>query len=211
MNRLQKLGGVAALVEASLYISIFLFFGAYWQYPAEAGIAEKLVYLAQQKVPLYLVYLFGYVVFGAALVVLVLAVHERLKVGSPVLTRAASVFGLLWAGLVIAAGMIANVGLMTAVGLAAKDPDRAFSLYATINVVVEGIGGGNEIVGGLWVLLLSIAALGNGFPRALVGLGLLVGTAGVATVVPLESIKEIFGLSQIVWFVWLGVVLLRTR
>jgi hypothetical protein len=60
MNRLQKLGGVAALVEASLYISIFLFFGAYWQYPAEAGIAEKLVYLAQQKVPLYLVYLFGW-------------------------------------------------------------------------------------------------------------------------------------------------------
>lgn len=211
MNRLQKLGGVAALVEASLYISIFLFFGAYWQYPAEAGVAEKLAYLAEQKVPLYLVYLFGYVVFGAALVVLVLAVHERLKVGSPVLARAASVFGLLWAGLVIAAGMIANVGLMTAVGLAAKDPNRAYSLYTTINVVVEGIGGGNEIVGGLWLLLLSIAALGNGFSRALVGLGLLVGTAGVATVVPLESIKEIFGLSQIVWFVWLGVVLLRTR
>lgn len=211
MNRLQKLGGVAALVEASLYISIFLFFGAYWQYSAEAGVAEKLAYLAEQKVPLYLVYLFGYVVFGAALVVLVLAVHERLKAGSPVLARAASVFGLLWAGLVIAAGMIANVGLLTAVGLAAKDPNRAYSLYATINVVVEGIGGGNEIVGGLWLLLLSIAALGNGFPRALVGLGLLVGTAGVATVVPLESIKEIFGLSQIVWFVWLGVVLLRTR
>lgn len=211
MNRLQKLGGVAALVEASLYVSVFLFFGAYWQYPAEAGVAEKLAYLAEQKVPLYLVYLFGYVVFGAALVVLVLALHERLKVGSPVLARAATVFGLLWAGLVIAAGMIANVGLMTAVGLAAKDPNRAFSLYATINVVVEGIGGGNEIVGGLWGLLLSIAALGNGFSRALVGLGLLVGAAGVATVVPLEPIKEIFGLSQIVWFVWLGAVLLRTR
>lgn len=211
MKRMQELGGVAAIVEAGLYILMFLFFGAYWQYPVDAGHVEKLAYLAQQKVALYVVNLFGFVVFGIALVVLVLAVHDRLKVGSPLLSRLSSIFGLLWAGLVIAAGMLSNIGLMTAVGLAAKDPDRAFVIYSTVNVVVEGIGGGIEIVGGLWVLLLSAAALRGGFSKPLSYFGILVGAVGIATVVPGEPIKETFGLSQIVWFAWLGVALLRGR
>lgn len=211
MQQLQKMGGASALVAAALYALLFVFFGAYWQYPADAAVAGKLAYLTQQRVPLYLVNLIGYVFFGVALVVLVVAVHERLKPRSAVLMQVASVFGLLWAGLVIAAGMIANVGLMTAVALAGKDPDRAFAMFATVNVIVEGIGGGNEIVGGLWGLLLSLAALRGGFPRALNGFGMLVGAIGIATVVPVELIKEIFGVSQLVWFLGLGFVLLRTR
>lgn len=37
------------------------------------------------------------------------------------------------------------------------------------------------------------------------------GAAGVLSVVPaLEDLAYVFGLLQIVWFVWLGVVMLRT-
>ena len=48
--------------------------------------------------------------FGVFLVVLALALYERLKAGSPALVQMATAFGLIWAGLAIASGMIVNVG-----------------------------------------------------------------------------------------------------
>lgn len=76
----------------------------------------------------------------------------------------------------------------------------------------NGLGGGNEIVGGIWVLLVSWAALrGARLPRALNYLGVVIGVAGLVTIVPaLEAVRAIFGLGLIVWFVWVGVVLLRS-
>ncbi|MEM8547042.1 MAG: hypothetical protein AAGF46_02645 [Pseudomonadota bacterium] len=48
-------------------------------------------------------------------------------------------------------------------------------------------------------------------PRWLNGLGLVVGIAGVATIVPaLTALGAVFGLTQIVWFIGVGVVPLRT-
>jgi hypothetical protein len=115
-------------------------------------------------------------------------------------------------GLVIASGMIANIGLAAAIELAAKDPEQAMTVWRTIYAVVEGIGGGNEIVGGLWVLLLSIAALkGKELHKTLNYLGLFVGMVGILTIYPADVFTEIFGISQIVWFAWLGITMLNTK
>ena len=74
-----------------------------------------------------------------------------------------------------------------------------------------GLGGGNEVVGALWILLLSWAALrAGGLPRALNYLGVVISVAGLLTLVPaLEMMGVIFGLGSIVWFVWVGIVMLR--
>lgn len=45
-------------------------------------------------------YLIAYVVFGIFLVVLALALYERLKAGAPAMAQTATAFGLIWAGLV---------------------------------------------------------------------------------------------------------------
>jgi hypothetical protein len=45
-------------------------------------------------------------------------------------------------------------------------------------------------------------------PRRLNYLGYFVGIAGIATIYPDELFTEIFGVSQIVWFIWLGICLL---
>jgi len=204
------MGGVAALLEALIYVSAFVFWGAVWESPPpEADVVQKLAFLKENQAILTIMNLIMYVVFGVFLAVLVIALHERLKYNAKTLSQTASVFGLLWVGLVIASGMIANVGLGNVIELSVKEPEQARSVWLAVNAIVEGMGGGNEIVGGIWVLLLSIAALkGNALSTKLNYLGVFVGLAGIFTVYPAEILTEVFGLSQILWFTWLGIVML---
>ena len=212
MDNLQKSGGVAALLEAAIYISAFVFFGAFWNFPTDADTVQKFAFLAENQGVLSIANFIMYVLFGILLAVLVLALHERLKMNTPILSQIASIFGIVWVGLVIASGMISNIGLAAALELSAKQPEQAMTIWRAIYSVVEGIGGGNEIVGGLWVLLLSIAALkGEELYKTLNFLGIFVGTVGILTIYPAEVFTEIFGISQIVWFSWLGVAMLMSR
>jgi hypothetical protein len=211
MNNLQKLGGLAALSMAIIYVSAFIFFGAFWDSPpSTADTVQKLAFLKENQVNLIIVNLIMYVVFGVLLAILVIALHERLKSNAKALSQTSSVFGLLWVGLVIASGMIANIGLGNVIGLSLKEPELARTVWLVVNTVVEGIGGGNEIVGGLWVLLLSIAAIkADALSTKFNYLGIFVGIFGVLTVYPAEILTELFGLSQIVWFSWLGLIMLK--
>ncbi len=212
MNYLQKAGGIAALLKGAIYISAFVFFGAFWRYPADADAMQQFAFLTENQTSLSIVNFIMYVLFGILLAVLVLALHERLKINTPILSQMASIFGVVWVGLVIASGMISNIGLAAAIELSAKDPEQAMTVWRTIYYVVEGIGGGNEVVGGLWVLLLSIAALkGKEFRPAINYLGILVGVVGILTIYPADVFTEIFGVSQILWFSWLGISMLTVR
>lgn len=212
-TQLQKWGGVAALYEALAYVIGIVGFVLVVNISEIADPLQKVVAIAENQGLLSLLHLIVYVVWGAVLVVLSLALHERLAGGSSALVRTATAFGLIWAGLVIASGMIYNIGMETVVALNAADPAQAATVWLAIEAVFTGLGGGVEVVGGIWVLLLSWAALRNGgLPRPLNYFGLLVSAAGLVTVVP--ALGEIgamaFGLSQIVWFAWLGIALLRT-
>lgn len=213
MSKLQRMGGIAALIEAAAYVvGIGLGFTLLASYmTGTLGPEQTVAFLADNEAIMYVWNLIIYVVFGVFLVVLALALHERLKAGSPALMQAATAFGLIWAGLVIASGMIFSIGMETVVDLYGADPAQAGTVWLTIATVQDGLGGGVEVVGGLWVLLVSWAALRTGgLPRALNYLGLVIGAAGVITVIPiLGGLGAIFGLGQIVWFVWLGLVMLR--
>ncbi|MBK7918036.1 MAG: DUF4386 family protein [Chloroflexi bacterium] len=122
---------------------------------------------------------------GATLVVLTLALHERLNGRSSALARTATAFGIIWAVLVIASGMIYNVGMETVAGLQANNPEQAATVWLAIESVFTGLGGGVEVVGGIWVILLSVAGLrSRNFGRALHYLGYVVGAAGVISVIP---------------------------
>jgi len=211
ISDLQKLGGISALIEAALYVTGFALFLTILNPSGYEGHVQRVAFLAENQVAAYIGNLLIYVVFGVVLVVLALALHARLKDGSPAIMQTATAFGLIWAGLVIASGMIANVGNATVVGLFSENQDQAVLLWLALGTVQEALGGGNEIVGGLWVLLLSWAALrSDRLPKVLNYLGVLVGLAGILTVVPAFAVlMDVFGLSQIVWFAWLGVVMLR--
>jgi hypothetical protein len=60
-------------------------------------------------------------------------------------------------------------------------------------------------------LLISWSALQmSGLPKGLNYLGILVGVVGIISIGPgLHDLVGLFGMSQILWFIWLGIVLLR--
>lgn len=212
MKNLQKMGGIAALYEAIAYLVGAVYFIAVVDYPSVDEPVEKVALLVDNEASMYIITLLIYVIFGVFLVVLSLALYERLKTGSPALTQTATAFGLIWAGLVIASGMIFNIGMDTVVDLYDKDPAQAATIWTAVDAVFEGLGGGVEIVGGLWVLLISWAALQAGkLPRSLNYIGVVAGIAGILTVVPplVELGVGIFFVGQIIWFVWLGIIMLR--
>lgn len=213
MDNLQKMGAISALIDAATFlVGIVLAFTILA--PLTTGDLDPdqtVAFLEDNQAVIYIWNTIIYLVFGVFLVVLALALHERLRAGSPAMVQTATVFGLIWAGLVIASGMIVNIGLDKVVVLSGNDAAQAAALWLAIASVQEGLGGGIEIVGGLWVLLVSWAALRpRGLPKALNYLGLVVGVAGLVTVVPLlGDLGAIFGLGSIVWFVWLGIVMLH--
>jgi hypothetical protein len=214
MNDLQKMGGVAALYEAAAYVLGIMFFILVVDYPGVVDPIQKVALLVDNQAIMYTMTLVIYVVFGVFLVVLALALYERLKAGSPTMMQTATAFGLIWAGVVIASGMIFNIGMGVVIDLYGTDPAQAATVWLAIDSVVNGIGGGVEILGGLWLLLVSWAALRTGeLSKALNYLGLAVGVAGIFTLIPAfgELGGLVFGLGQIVWFVWVGIVMVRNN
>ena len=84
--------------------------------------------------------------------------------------------------------------------------------FQAIEAITNGLGNANgEILGGPLTLLVSLAALRTGgLPKGLNILGVLVGAVGIITIIPaLNAMVAVFGLGQIIWFVWLGITLLR--
>ncbi|XLS30099.1 hypothetical protein ACJD0Z_04560 [Flavobacteriaceae bacterium M23B6Z8] len=207
----QKIGGFCSILLGSIYILAFSIYGAILNYPkADATETEKLNFLSDNYLTLSIITFISYVLFGILLAVLVVSIHQRIKDFLPDLSILTSIFGIIWVGLVIASGMITNIALNTVLDIGVKEPENAMLIWRSVGIVSEGLGGGNEIVGGIWVLLLSIVSFKNQlFSKLLNILGVFVGIIGILTVFPFDLFKEIFGISQIIWFIWIGISLIR--
>lgn len=209
MKNLQKMGGVAALYVGVAYVVGMVGFLFVVGWPDDP--ARQVGVLVNNQVSLHVLYLIVYQVWAVFLVVLALALYERLKAHSPAVVRTATAVGMIWATVVIASGMIFNIGMNDVVGLYDEAPARATTVWVVVGSVSNALGGGNEILGGLWVLLISWAASwAGGLPKALNYLGIAVGAAGILSALPgLGQAGLVFGLAQIVWFVGVGIVMLR--
>ncbi len=214
MKTLQKFGGFAALYMAIAYLIGMTIFLVVLDYPSITDPLQKVALLVEMQMVTFSTNLLMYVFFGIFLIVLSLALYDRLKSGAPAMMQVATVIGIIWAGSLVASGMVSNAGIAPVVALYAKDPAQAALTWQGFETVASGLGNGNgEILGGLWALLVSLAALRTGgLPKGLNILGLLVGAVGVVTILPgLIDLVGVFALGQVIWFVWLGIVLLRSK
>lgn len=212
MKNLQRMGGIAALYEAIAYIVGMIGFLLVVDVSGVADPVQRVALMADNQAFLHIMHLLIYVVWAFFLVVLALALYDRLKAGSTAMVQTATVFALIWAGVIIAAGTIYIAGMGNVVELYSEDPAQAATIWLAIDSVFAGLGGSNELLGGIWILLIGWAALRGGeLPKVLNYLGVVVGVAGILSIIPVlaEILIFVFALGQIVWFVWLGIIMLR--
>lgn len=213
MKTLQKPGGIAALYMAVAYIVAIPYFLVVVNYPAVVDPTEKVILLRDNYTSMFAMHVIVYEFVALGLVVLGLALYHRLKVGAPMMAQVSTAIALIWACLLLASSMVFNYGMEAVVGLYAIDPPQAVWAWQVLETVAQGVGGaGGELLGGLWVLLVSwSASRTNALPKPLNWLGFVIAAAGLVSVVPsLADAGIVFGLLHIVWFLWLGIVLLRS-
>ncbi|MDP2714347.1 hypothetical protein [Rheinheimera sp.] len=208
---LFRSGGYAAIGMALCYISMaVIFFGLLTVPPGLDSLGRLQFYLQQQYLLVSIGYGIGYLLFGVLLAILLQALRQAMPQNQPVIAALAERFGNVWLVLMLASGMVALVGMNMTLRLLDTSTEQALALYNAGNLLTNALGGGIELVGGLWVLLFSIAGLQQQrFAKALHLLGLVVGSLGILTVLhTVPYLKDAFGITQLIWFSWLGVVLL---
>ncbi len=211
MRQLQIFSGISAIGEGLIYVIAFIYFGAFLEFPHNGDPAQVVTFLRENQFGFSAITFLMYIAFGCLLSVLVIGIYQQLKDKCLALMQVATIFGAVWVGLVIASGMISNIGLAAALNSTVESPERALEIWGVISIIVESLGGGNELIGGLWVFLLSIAAIkAKEFPPQLNYFGVFVGAAGISTIYPAQILAEIFGVTQIIWFVWLGIAMIRS-
>ncbi len=218
MKNLQRMGGIVALIGAAtnllgaaVYAALLVPKGFGTTNPDPSRIVAL---LADNQATMRLWLQIIWLAFGVCLIFLSLALHERLKAGSPTLAQAVTIFTVAWAVLVIVVGALSINNLNTVVRLYDTNPTQAATVWLTLDTVETGLGagGGETIITGLWFLLLSWAAMqAKALPRLLNYLGMVTGLAGLTYVfLASDASLAVNALGLIIWFVWLGVVMLRT-
>lgn len=200
---------VAAIAANLAAMSFIVGFGLYFTLLMDSNYARldleplsQVKFLVENQLLLHFWYQIIYVFFGFTLALLCLVLYQRLCKGSPLMTRVATVIGLIWAGLVIASGLIVTVGNLHVIEIYPRDPEQAVDLWLVVQVLSNALGGGNEIVGGLWMVFINLVALRTvALTKVLVLTGLIAGVAGVLTIVPgWQSMAAVFGAGCIFWF-----------
>ncbi|MEI5637773.1 MULTISPECIES: DUF4386 family protein [unclassified Pseudoalteromonas] len=220
--KIQSYGGVAAVTLAITYLFGFVLFFAVLdssQYDTPEG---YLSYFIAQRDTFFMGYIVIGIIFSFALLLLVQAIYRRFQSLTPNLSHYTAAVGYIWAAIVLSSTMIFLSSISAIAKFHGSDPEQALVINRTISIVVDALGGGIELVGAVWVLAISYAGIKHRvWPKLLHFWGVLVGVAGVLTLFsglsfltdnPFFGVTTaIFGLGQIVWFIALGIAMLKEQ
>jgi hypothetical protein len=220
MNDSQKVGGVASFIQAALLISVIGL--AVTVFPAIGLTAKDLdsgsgkFLEASAKYPAILASLPIALLAGAVVtVVLALALHERWRNKSLRLANLVVAAALVLATLRIATGLTLFIGTPRIVDLYGTDHAQALTAYASFSAITAGLEEGSRFAGGFFMILLGWAALSaRDLQRPLAYLIIIVGVDQLLEVFvrPLAPVfGPVAGIGVIVWSIWLGVLLVRSR
>jgi hypothetical protein len=209
MSNFQKIGGYAAVIQGLGFVALLLFiFG--FELPQGFGPnadPAKVVAVAASSQTTFQALNLLVMLFGITVILVVLALRDRMKDGAPHRMRLAVVASSIAGALFVANGVVSFTGFPPIVTL--PDTAAAASAYRVLNAVTNGLLVAAIFAAGWAQLMWSWAALSTkALPTWLVYLSLLSGVVAVLT-----FIVSIFGLLgpviNVVWSLWLGSVLLR--
>lgn len=213
---LQKAGGVSALVASATYLFAMGMMLTVLAPMADSGMSyEKyLEFNTANKALIYIWYFAMYLINGVSLVILSLALYERIQPQAPAVMKIATVLGLIWASFVFLSGFITIHGTEYVINLNGSNPVQAEMLKKLIETVTLSIDHSDRFLGCLWVGLVSMAALRSGtLPKALNILGIMISILGlVGVLIPqLNALSYAFGVGAIVWWLFLGFFMLSKQ
>jgi hypothetical protein len=211
---LQRAGGAAALTAALAFVFVFALVATALapMTSPELAFGEYLGLHQTHGTLIYIWHFAMYIVFGLGLLVVALALHERLKEGSPNLSAIATALGLIYSAFVLLGGLLTIHGDEAVLALAPRDPVAADALRGTIAAVTLCVDSSDRLLGCLWIGLAGLAAFKpRTLPRGLVFLSLVIGAPGIVGMAfpSLLALSYVFGLGIIAWSAWLGIVMLR--
>ncbi|MBN2628270.1 MAG: DUF4386 family protein [Spirochaetales bacterium] len=215
MKNMQKAGGTGAFVLAFAYIIGMGMAFTVLDMSSITDPLEKVRFLVGHYRAFYLWIALIYITAGVFLIPLGLAVKERIEqFGDPnPLNTLAALFCFAWAVLIMGSGLLHNAGLLETVSIYEESPEKAWEFWRLIETVHRGIGAEAEIPGGLWSLLVGIAALKTGaFPRWLNILAMVAGSAGLLTIFPplADYVIALYAFGQIIWWIGMGTLMFRS-
>ena len=217
----QRAGGIAAIVCALTYLFGFVFFFGLIKPPVDTSDINQLQFLVSQRDTFFMGYIIIGIVFSFSLLLLSHSLQAVFKNHSPIIARYTSAIGNIWATFVLASTFIFLVSLPILANYADTSGDNAVVVLKSVYIVVDALGGGIELLGAIWVLLISYMGIKHGvYARATHVLAAAVGIAGILTLfsglsvfsgnVLFEASTAVFGLGQIVWFILIGLHMTRT-
>ena len=218
--QLQRAGGTAAIICALTYLFGFVLFFGLIEAPKDSSDIAHLHFLVSQRDTFFLGYIVIGIVFSFGLMLLNQSLKTKFKPTTPNMSQYNSVLGNIWATFVLASTFIFLVSLPFLANYADTNEENAVIVLKSVDIVVDALGGGIELLGAVWVLLISYMGIkANTFAKTLHVLGIAVGLAGILTLfsglsflsgnMVFEASTAIFGLGQIVWFIALGISMIR--
>jgi hypothetical protein len=225
MTRSARIGGIAIILVALLYLISFVFSSPIVGFPDGDNPALSLEFLRQHS-DFYFVSGMASVLAAITLTVAVLSVAETmLQPSSSLLMRTSSTLGLVAAAFLFAHGVLRVQSPGTLLYMDGLNHEWGLSAYLAVQMAgTQGLGSAGIFALSTWEIGLSLAGWrSRKLPRALSLLGILpalpwlIGLLG--RLVSLESLPDALWLLYIgpiilgipLWCVVLGVVLLRWK
>lgn len=168
--------------------------------------AEQLALLAESATTLHWLYVIVYQFWALAMLLLSVSFAHRFVAVHPVSSTLFIVLGGVWAALVLASGFLFNASLPHTLSLYAEDQQQAMQFWQQMGVIISALGGGNELVGGIWMAVAGyLLSQTTKKPKAIIVLSWLAALAGVSSAFPgFGNAGLVFGLVQILWFLLLA-------
>lgn len=211
MKNIQKIGGFASLafgISFTILLILLITIASQGYVPGSGNNPTKaLEFAANSSIP-YVIYLL-YMLSALLIALIVIALADRLKGGSPVQMQLAIMAVGATSVLFLAYAMLGYVGEPMLIGVYQQDASLGASAYLAMRVVSNALNTSAIFTAGWAILLAGWAAIRVvDFPKALASLLLLAGGLSVsAFLIPIFSLLT--PLLYIVWSIWLGVFLLR--
>ncbi len=163
--------------------------------------AEQVAFVNQNAFLMHITTLHIYILFSVGIITIAVYGYLKLKSIQPVLALLSLISGVIWSTLLVASGFISMA--FTSALMSGVATDSLVTAWSAVKIIGDALGGGNELIGGVFTGLLSLALFKAHLSTMCTsGLGLIVFVGGFISALPyLADVGiGIFVISQILWF-----------